>query len=91
MNKNRQNIIFLTVRIMLVFFLCRIHEYTRYKFCRTIQDLFYWPNGICLDTFVVIAAIIISLTVAYDELKIIMYFIDEMKLKNENSDAQRQI
>lgn len=71
MNRIKRRLILLTTKATILWTLCRVHDYTRYKPCRSLQDLFYWPNGICLDTAVVFAAIITALLVAYDELKMI--------------------
>lgn len=49
--------------------LCFLHDKTKYKVCRSFTDLFYWPNGFCLDMVVVIAffpAVIISIYFDYE-------------------------
>lgn len=47
--------------------LCFLHDYTKYKTARNLKDLFYWPEGICLDTIVVITALTISICIFVDE------------------------
>lgn len=51
--------------------LCRIHDFTRYKVCRTLLDLFYWPNGFCADTVVIILFFSIGLLSLWDDASII--------------------
>lgn len=40
---------------VLLMILCMIHEKTKFHTARTIKEVFYWPNGFCLDTVIVIA------------------------------------
>lgn len=48
---------FLCMRVVIELFALRafleIHEYTKYIKCRSISDIFYWPEGPCLDMLVV--------------------------------------
>lgn len=47
----------LCIRVVIELFTLRvlleIHEYTKYINCRSIRDIFYWPEGPCLDMLVV--------------------------------------
>lgn len=63
--------------------LCRIHDFTRYKVCRSLSDLFYWPDGFCADTVVVILVFVIGLLSLWDDINIwaglINEFVDDVK------------
>lgn len=39
----------------LLIILCLVHEKTKFHTARTIKEVFYWPNGFCIDTVIVIA------------------------------------
>lgn len=41
------------IRAILLLLLCRVHDFTKYKTARTLIDLFYWPDGFCIDMIVV--------------------------------------
>lgn len=56
------------VRVMLIC-LCPIHDFTKYKTARNISDLFYWPEGICSDTFVVLLALGLVFVALVDEIR----------------------
>lgn len=47
--------------------ICRIHDYTRYKICRSFSDLFYWPDGFCADTVVIILFFTIGMLSIWDD------------------------
>ena len=51
--------------------LCRIHDFTRYKVCRSLVDLFYWPDGFCADTVVIILFFAVSLLSLWDDASIL--------------------
>lgn len=51
--------------------LCRIHDFTRYKICRSFSDLFYWPDGFCADTIVVMLFFAIALFSLWDDVNIV--------------------
>ena len=53
------------IKWSILIFLIKIHDYTKYKFCRSFADLFYWPDGICLDTIVVISTLIICISLLF--------------------------
>lgn len=63
--------------------ICRIHDYTRYKICRSFSDLFYWPDGFCADTVVIILFFTIGMLSIWDDANIISScssgFIDDLK------------
>jgi len=50
--------------------LCRIHDFTRYKVCRSLTDLFYWPDGFCADTVVICLFFIFALWSMWDDIRI---------------------
>lgn len=54
------------VKVVIVYVLCYIHDFTRFKICRNFKDLFYWPEGLCIDTFVVFGVFILGIWVIYD-------------------------
>lgn len=51
--------------------LCRIHDFTRYKVCRSLTDLFYWPDGFCVDTVVIILFFAVALLSLWDDANIL--------------------
>lgn len=68
--------------------ICRIHDYTRYKICRSFSDLFYWPDGFCADTVVIILFLTIGMLSIWDDANIISScssgFIDDVKFVWKN-------
>ena len=60
--------------------LCRVHDFTRYKVCRTFSDLFYWPEGPCVDMLVIFSVFIIGAFVLYDA----FVFCDKCRIKINN-------
>ena len=68
--------------------ICRIHDYTRYKICRTFSDLFYWPDGFCADTVVIILFFTIGMLSLWDDANIIASctrsIIDDLKFVWKN-------
>ena len=57
--------------------LCNLHTLTRYKVARTIEDLFYSPNGFCFHTVVVIACLATLLWSMYDDAKMFAEMTDD--------------
>ncbi len=49
--------------------LCLIHDKTKYHTARSIQELFYWPEGFCMDMVVVAAFFIIAAISLYCDFK----------------------
>lgn len=43
-----------------------VHDYTKYKVCRSISDLFYWPEGPCLDMIVILAYMVDVALILYE-------------------------
>lgn len=54
------------IKAIALLVLCRIHDLTRYKVCRTFSDLFYWPEGLCVDMLVIFSFFIIGALMLYD-------------------------
>lgn len=54
------------VNVIIMLTLCRIHDYTKYKQCRTLSDLFYWPEGPCIDMLIVISVLFLGILLLYD-------------------------
>ena len=54
-----------------ILLLCFIHEFTKYKMCRNFSDLFYWPDGFCADTVVIIAFFVLAGWCVWDDLRIV--------------------
>lgn len=52
--------VFIIPRIILLLLLL-IHENIKPRTIRTLQDMFYWPDGICLDMIIVYVFLIGSL------------------------------
>lgn len=55
--------------------ICRIHDYTRYRICRSFTDLFYWPDGFCADTVVIILFFTIGMLSIWDDAKFVTKYI----------------
>ena len=55
---------------LILFLLCVIHDHTRYQVCRRISDLFYWPDGFCLDMIVVGLFGIVFVLSSWDDIQI---------------------
>lgn len=51
-------------------FLCIVHDFTKYKECRSVADLFYWPEGICADMVVMSLFIVIGVWSLWDDISI---------------------
>lgn len=49
------------VESLTLIILCQIHEYTKYHTARTLKDLFYWPDGLCMDMAVIGVFFIVAL------------------------------
>jgi len=58
---------------MALIILCRLHDFTKYKTARTINDLFYWPEGLCLDMVVIIAFFVIAAMCIYNDFTLLTY------------------
>ena len=58
------------VRFILLYMLCKVHNVTKYKVARNFMDLFYWPEGFCLDTVVVIVFVVVYIQLMYLSFKI---------------------
>lgn len=41
------------VKRLFLIILCNIHECTKYHTAKSIKDLFYWPEGPCIDMIVI--------------------------------------
>ncbi|MGO5232070.1 hypothetical protein ACTQ1U_13560 [Thermoguttaceae bacterium LCP21S3_D4] len=51
------------LKSLVLVILCYVHDFTRYMVCRSVRDLFYWPEGPCLDMVVVVAFMIDALLI----------------------------
>ncbi len=51
------------LKSLVLVILCYVHDFTRYMVCRNVRDLFYWPEGPCLDMVVVVTFIIDALLI----------------------------
>lgn len=54
------------IKIFVLLVLCVIHDFTKYKVCRSIRDLFYWPEGPCLDMIVIFAYMVDVVLILYE-------------------------
>ena len=46
--------------------LAEFHEYTKYCHARSFSDLFYWPDGPCMDMAVVFGLIAVACCLLYE-------------------------
>lgn len=54
------------IKAIALIVLCRVHDFTRYKVCRTFSDLFFWPEGVCVDMLVIFSVFLIGTWIMYD-------------------------
>lgn len=66
------------IRFVFLYMLCKVHDITKYKVVRKFVDLFYWPDGFCLDTIVVIMYFVVYVQLIYLSLKICIKGIKEI-------------
>ena len=69
-------------RIILIM-LCALHEKTKYHTARNIRELFYWPDGYCLDMLVLAVFGVIMAICIWRDCKILSLFF-MMKLDEED-------
>lgn len=51
---------------LLLVLMCGIHEFTKYTNCRSIGELFYWPEGFwCWDMVVVVLFLSLGVWIVY--------------------------
>lgn len=65
-NTNRLFKILYLIKVVMILILCRVHDFTRYKVCRSFSDLFYWPEGPCMDMLVVFGVFLLGILIQYD-------------------------
>ena len=68
------------IKAIALIILCRVHDFTRYKVCRSFSDLFYWPEGPCVDMLVIFSFFIIGAFMMYDA----FVFCDKCRMKVKN-------
>ena len=51
--------------------LCVLHDFTKYHTARTIAEVFYWPEGLCLDMVVVFAFFMVLFLCVWDDCQLI--------------------
>lgn len=51
-----------------ILILLQIHEYAKYP-TNNRFNVFYWPEGICLDTFAVIGVLILAVWLIWDQFR----------------------
>ena len=51
--------------------LCEVHEKTKFHTARSISELFYWPEGICLDMFVIATFCVVTVVCLWRDYKIL--------------------
>ena len=62
------------VKRLLLIILCNIHEYTKYHTARSFKDLFYWPEGLCIDMLVIACFFLIALLAVRDDFKFLIEY-----------------
>lgn len=75
------------LKIFAVIVLCRIHDFTRYKVCRSFTDLFYWPEGWCIDMLVVFLIFLLGAFLIIDDLA----FLNKSKVKIDDETENKII
>lgn len=68
------------IKAIALLVLCRIHDFTRYKVCRSFSDLFYWSKWACVDMLVVLNFFIIGSLMLYNT----FVFYHKCIIKTEN-------
>lgn len=51
--------------------LCELHEKTKFHTARSIRELFYWPEGICLDMFVIASFCVVAVVCLWRDYKML--------------------
>ena len=54
---------------LILFLLCIVHDFTKYKLCRSFADIFYWPEGFCADTVVIVLFFLFAILCFFDDIK----------------------
>ena len=57
---------------ILLIVLCLIHDKTKYHTARSIADLFYWPDGFCIDMAVMTMFFMVTLWCVWEDSKIFL-------------------
>ena len=55
---------------LIIFLLCIVHDFTKYKSCRSFADIFYWPEGFCADMVVIALFFLFAILCVLDDFKI---------------------
>ena len=57
--------------------LCIIHDFTKYHTARSVQDVFYWPDGLCPDMVVVGAFFAVMILCIWEDCNIMRKMIGD--------------
>lgn len=71
------------LEFLLLLITCCVHNFTRYKVCRSVSDLFYWPEGPCLDMIVVLVFLIDALLILIEMIYKFIMVIKEDCIKED--------
>lgn len=63
-------------KCLAVLILLEIHEYTKYPTDNRF-NIFYWPEGICLDVFAVMGILSLSIWVLWDQFRFFLKVMNE--------------
>ena len=55
---------------VLLIALCVIHDRTKYQTAKSISELFYWPDGVCIDMAVMAMFFMVTIWCIWEDSKI---------------------
>lgn len=64
------------VESIALFSLCKLHDIVGYGTARKLRELFYWPDGFCLDTVVCAAFFIVAGAICVQGSRIVEIIMD---------------
>ena len=67
------------IKRLILFALCIVHDFTKYKLCRSFADIFYWPEGFCADMVVIALFFLFAILCVLDDFKIMAKQIKRMR------------
>ena len=62
------SIISYLIKVIILFLLFRAHELTGDRIDRSLKDLFYWPDGVCVDMLITYSTLCVCILLLLDEI-----------------------
>lgn len=70
-NRKVRNVALFLMDAVILMTLCRIHGFTAYKTARSLQDLFYWPDGFCADMVILGAFLLMAVVTSVQAVRMV--------------------